>query len=164
MGVILYKVTVSDAIAVGNAEANMTEFIFMWLEKLGYTHPLHSPVTHVPMGMVIGGCLFALIAEFRRKPMLFRTALHCYVLALVGIPITVFVGYMDWQHFYTGEWNSYIVAKLIMAAMLLLICMVNVVLLRRDPPPGRQIAVGAVVSLALAGVLGYFGGELMVGG
>jgi uncharacterized membrane protein len=142
----------------------MTEFIFMWMQKLGYTHPLHPPVTHVPMGMAIAGCLFGLIGAFRRQPALLRSSRHCYVLGLIGIVPTMFLGYMDWQHFYAGAWHPLIVAKILLATLLLVVVSLNIVELRREPPRIRTIVTLCVLGLAIAGNLGFDGGELQYGG
>jgi uncharacterized membrane protein len=32
----------------------MLEFLYQTLTKIGYTHPIHPPVTHLTVGMVIG--------------------------------------------------------------------------------------------------------------
>lgn len=142
----------------------MTEFIYLWLDKLGFAHPLHAPITHVPMGMVIGGCLFVLLATFLAKPDFYRTALHCYVVALAVIPPAMFVGYMDWQHFYHGAWRVPIIAKLALAPVLFAVCAYVCVRLRRGAGDTRLTVLCALVSLALGGAIGYFGGELVYGG
>lgn len=142
----------------------MTEFIYMWLAKFGYGHPIHSPVTHIPMGMVIGGCVFVLLAAFLNKPDFYRTAMHCYAVALAGIPPVMFLGYMDWQHFYRGEWRFEIAAKIILAVVLFAVCVYNFIRLRREPGDRRVTVAAAVISLAIAGALGFFGGELVYGG
>lgn len=141
----------------------MTEFIFMWLQKLGYTHPLHAPITHVPMGMVMGGFVFALFAHVVRKPELFRTALHCYVLALLATPPAMFVGYMDWQHFYRGEANPYVTAKILLGALLLALCVVNIRLLRKETSPRLPVLAACGFSMVVAGLLGFLGGALQYG-
>lgn len=136
----------------------------MWLGKLGYGHPIHSPVTHVPMGMVIGGCLFVLLAVVLKIPAFYRTAMHCYGLALVGIPPVMFLGYMDWQHFRHGVWGFVITAKIILAVVLFGVCVYNFRRLRKDPGDRLVTVAAAVISLAVAGALGFFGGELVYGG
>jgi uncharacterized membrane protein len=40
----------------------MIDFIYSTLVVLGYTHPLHPAVVHIPMGMVLGGFLFRLFS------------------------------------------------------------------------------------------------------
>lgn len=141
----------------------MTEFIYMWLQKLGFNHPLHVPVTHVPMGMVIGGCVFAVCAVAAGKPELSRTALHCYVLALLAMPPTMFIGYMDWQHFLQGAPNPFVIAKIVLAFLLMIVCWINIRLLGKDPRHRAGILAANVGALILAGLIGYFGGELQYG-
>jgi uncharacterized membrane protein len=142
----------------------MTEFTYMWLSKFGYGHPIHSPVTHVPMGMVIGGCLFVALGFLFKKPAFYRTALHCYAFALAGIPLAMFLGYMDWQHFYHGVWRKEIVAKIILATALFVVCVYNVRRLSREPADERITVAAALLSLAIAGAVGFFGGEIVYGG
>ena len=39
------------------------------LNKVGYIHPVHPPLTHNPMGLVAGAFIFALVALLvRQKP------------------------------------------------------------------------------------------------
>ena len=61
----------------------MIESIYQILAKIGYTHPLHPPATHLPAGLIIGGFLFALIAWIFNRKSLTQTARHCFILALV---------------------------------------------------------------------------------
>jgi len=39
----------------------MVEGLFALLEKIGFSHPLHPMMTHLPMGMVVGMVVFSLI-------------------------------------------------------------------------------------------------------
>lgn len=141
----------------------MTEFLFMWLEKFGYTHPIHAPVTHVPMGMVMGACVFVALAVFLGKSGLLPTAKHCYVLALVAIPPTMFAGYMDWQHSYAGAFSPYILAKIIAGTALIALCAFNIQQLRKPDPNPRLLMTTATASLLTAIILGFCGGELQYG-
>lgn len=141
----------------------MTEFIFMWLEKAGYSHPIHPPVTHVPMGMILCAGVFLLVAHFADKPFLRRTALHCYVLGLISILPTMLLGYIDWQHFYQGVWTKPIVIKIIVANLLIVGCIYNIVQLRKEPPKPWAILIGGLASLAMAGLIGFEGGEVLYG-
>ena len=52
----------------------MTEYIFNTLEAIGFTHPLHPALTHIPMGMVIGCFFFGLVAFVTRKTVFLKTA------------------------------------------------------------------------------------------
>lgn len=46
----------------------MFEFVHEFLSKIGYTHPPHPALLHVPMGMMIGAFLLALAALVLRRP------------------------------------------------------------------------------------------------
>jgi uncharacterized membrane protein len=63
---------------------NMFEFIYQMLAKIGYTHPIHPAITHVPVGLTIGGFVFDIAARFLKRPVLAQTARHCMVLALMN--------------------------------------------------------------------------------
>ena len=141
----------------------MTEFIFMWLEKIGYTHPIHIPATHVPMGMVMGAFAFVVLAVFWNKRMLLPTAKHCYLVALITIPPTAFAGYMDWQHAYGGAYSPFIVLKVIAATALFALCVLNVRQLAKADPNPRRLMVTVAASLIAALLLGYAGGEVQAG-
>lgn len=142
----------------------MTEFVYMWLAKSGYGHPIHSPLTHLPMGMVMGGCVFVLLAAYLDKADFYRTAMHCYGFAVASIPLVMFLGYMDWQHFHRGEWRHEIVIKIILAVVLLAVCIYNFIRLRNVRGDRCITVAAALVSLAVAGAVGFFGGELVYGG
>ena len=61
----------------------MIESIYQMLAKIGYTHPLHPPATHLPAGLIIGGFVFALIAWIFNRKNMAQTARHCFILAFV---------------------------------------------------------------------------------
>ncbi|RLA89109.1 MAG: hypothetical protein DRG34_04025 [Deltaproteobacteria bacterium] len=82
----------------------MIEFFYKILTTVGYTHPIHAPTTHIPVGMVIGAFIFGIVSWKFRKENLARTAHHCITLALLALLPTVIVGIMDWQHYYAGAW------------------------------------------------------------
>jgi uncharacterized membrane protein len=139
----------------------MIEFLYEILVKIGYTHPIHPPMTHIPVGMVIGAFLFGLAAWLLRHEQLTSSARYCIVLALLGLVPTVLLGYMDWQHRYAGAWSFPIKMKIGLAVLLLVLLVVAVMF-------GRRIK---VISLGILGIyglcllnvtaLGYFGGELI---
>ena len=45
----------------------MIESIYAALAKVGFTHPLHPILVHVPMGMIIGMFIFSLLGLTRKK-------------------------------------------------------------------------------------------------
>ena len=107
----------------------MIEFIYSSLAAIGYTHPLHPVMTHIPMGMVIGAFMFQL-GSFRWDE-LSKTAHHCIMLALIFLPPTALFGYMDWQHRYTGFLSTLIITKMILALLLAVLLSLSVYLYRK---------------------------------
>jgi len=136
----------------------MIELIYQVLEQVGFTHPLHPAVTHLPMGMSIGACLFG-IASLKFEE-LARTAHHCVILALIFVPPTVVAGIMDWQHFFDGYWSTHIIIKMILAVVLTVLLLAAI----RAGSPERGNPRAAIVLYALclltAVGLGYTGGDL----
>ena len=61
----------------------MINSIYELLASIGYAHPLHPMIVHVPAGMTVGAFLFILAALFLHRPALAQSAYHCIVLALI---------------------------------------------------------------------------------
>jgi uncharacterized membrane protein len=141
----------------------MTEFLYQTLAKIGYTHPLHPVLTHVVMGMVIGGFIFGLVAWLFRRPNLSQTGRHCIGLALIALFPTALSGYMDWQHRFSGAWVFPIKMKIILAAVLLVFLIAAVVFGFRSRTSSKSLLVGYLLCLVTALGIGYFGGELVYG-
>ena len=143
---------------------NMIEFLYNTLAKVGYTHPLHPPVTHLVVGMVIGAFLFGIVAWKLRHQALARTAHHCIILALLALFPTVLLGLMDWQHYFAGGWLFAIKMKLALAVLLFFL----LVIAWRAGYKAETVSNSAVIlyTLCLMTVtaIGYFGGELVHGG
>jgi uncharacterized membrane protein len=141
----------------------MFEFIYQMLAKIGYTHPIHPAITHVPVGLTIGGFVFDITARFLKRPVLAQTARHCMVLALISILPTMFLGYLDWQHFYGGAWLFPIKMKILLAGLLLIFLSIVLILgFKADKNSKFIILIYAFCLLMVLG-LGYFGGELVYG-
>ena len=141
----------------------MIEFFYETLTKIGYTHPFHPPLTHIPVGLVIGAFLFGLAAWLLRHEQLTLTARHCIILALLGLVPTALLGYADWQQRFAGVLLFPIKMKIGLAVLLLVLLVLAAILSRRK----RVVSLGvlAVYGLCLLNVtaLGYFGGELVYG-
>jgi uncharacterized membrane protein len=142
----------------------MMEFLYQTLAKIGYTHPIHPPVTHIPVGMVIGAFLFALVAWLVRHERLAVTARHCVLLGLMGLFPTALLGYMDWQHRYGGAWSFPIKMKIGLAVLLMVLLIVALILGRNLKENSIRVLVVYGLCLLNATALGYFGGELIYGG
>jgi len=141
----------------------MIESIYQILAKIGYTHPLHPPATHLPAGLIIGGFIFALIALIFNRKTLAQTARHCFSLALAMAVVTILLGYMDWQHRLSGAELFEIKMKLLLAGILLFLLLVAVVYAALSGTFGKTlVTIYAFCLLTVIG-LGYFGGELVYG-
>jgi uncharacterized membrane protein len=141
----------------------MFEFVYQALSKIGYTHPIHPAITHVPVGLTIGGFVFDIAARFFKRPVLTQTARHCMVLAMISILPTIFLGYLDWQHFYGGSWFFPIKMKLLLAGMLLIFLSTVVILGLKPERNSKFIILIYTFCMVMVLGLGYFGGELVYG-
>ena len=141
----------------------MIEFIYQTLAKIGYSHPLHPAMTHIPMGMIIGGFLFAVGSAMFKKDDLAIAAHYCYTLALVFILPTMMLGYMDWQYKFDGEWNRLILTKFILAPMLSIMLIITYFYGKNVKVNIKQKLIFYVICFAIAMGLGFIGGELEYG-
>ncbi len=140
----------------------MSELIFQTLAKYGYHHPLHPALTHLPVGLVMAGFLFGLIAFFLRHSALAQTARHCMILALIALLPAAILGYMDWQHFYAGSRLFPIEMKCVLATLLLIFLLIAVYWGAKAPKGIKTLIAYLFCLLSVIG-LGYFGGELVYG-
>ncbi len=141
----------------------MTEFVFKILESIGFHHPIHPAVTHLPMGMIMGGFLFGLAAYFLKNKELSNTAHYCEILAMIGVFPTIIFGYMDWQHSFEGEWIMLIKIKILLAVVL--IGLLGLAIKFGGKKDGISIKTLIIYGLCLLTAigLGFTGGELMYG-
>jgi len=139
--------------------------VYGYLSQLGYHHPLHPVLVHLPLGLVMGGFLFILIGRLSRRETLAKTARHCMRLAALSLPVAAAGGYLDWVHFYGASWLLPIKAKMGLAVVLLLLVIAA--------PGGRKKGAEGeeggrlgiyLLALICAGAMGYFGGEMVYGG
>jgi uncharacterized membrane protein len=139
----------------------MFEFIYGLLNDVGFTHPLHPAITHLPMGLTMGAFIFSLLAI--KFPALAKTAYHCIALALVFVLPTMFLGIMDWQHFYQGEWSVHIVTKFVLAGLFTLFLATALIVARRENahPAALWVVYGLCLLTAIG--LGFTGGEIQYG-
>jgi uncharacterized membrane protein len=140
----------------------MVESLYSLLEKVGFTHPLHPMMTHIPMGMIIGMVAFSAVGLLWNKAVLSRTAFHCAVLALISVVPVIVTGALDWLQFQGGEWNIYIIVKMVLGPILTILLALTVIQKNRGASDGKMM-VFYLLCLACAGGLGYSGGELVYG-
>lgn len=140
----------------------MVENLYTLLENIGFGHPLHPMLTHVPMGMIIGMVTFSFLGLIWKEKNFGQTAFYCAVFALLAMVPVIVAGILDWLHFQEGEWNVFIIVKMILGTILTILLLFAVILKRRGLPPGKMLIL-YLFCLACAGGLGYSGGELVYG-
>lgn len=141
----------------------MTEAIFEFLNKIGFIHPLHPALTHIPMGMVMGAITFRILSLIPRLKYLAKTGYHCLVLGFLGIFPTVFTGYLDWQHRYDGHWEFLIILKMVLAGLLTILLGTILYLDDTETPKFNKVTFFYILAVLLAIGLGFSGGELQYG-
>ncbi len=141
----------------------MIDSIYQLLAKVGYTDPLHAPVTHIPIGLGIGAFLFFLVAIIFNRKQLVLTARHVAILAFIFVFPTILFGVFDWLHFYKGVLLPAIKYKMVLASVVLVVLAVAVIV-------GSEVKlhkISLVVLYAIAVIafvgLGWFGGRLVPG-
>ncbi|MFH2061173.1 MAG: DUF2231 domain-containing protein [Pseudomonadota bacterium] len=141
----------------------MTEIIFDFLSTIGFKHPLHPALTHIPMGMVMGAVTFRLVSLIPKFKFLARTGYHCVILGLLGIVPTVFAGVLDWQHTYGGQWEFLIILKMILAGALTLVLVIIALKDNPETPKFDNKTLLYLFTVLIAIGLGFSGGELQYG-
>lgn len=141
----------------------MTEAIFEFLSKIGFHHPVHPALTHIPMGMVMGAVAFRILSLIPKLKFLARTGYHCLVLGLLGIFPTAFAGYLDWQHTFQGQWEFLIILKMVLAVLLTLLLAAILYLDDTETPKLNKVTFFYLLAVLLAIGLGFSGGQLQYG-
>jgi uncharacterized membrane protein len=141
----------------------MTEIIFEFLNKVGFTHPVHPALTHIPMGMIMGAVTFRMVSFIPKFRMLAKTGYHCIVLGLLGMFPTAFAGYLDWQHTFGGEWEFLIILKMVLAVILTIVLAAIVIMDDPEIPKFDKRTMFYLLTVLLAIGLGFSGGELQYG-
>ena len=141
----------------------MASKLYELLSVIGFHHPLHPAMTHLPVGLTIAGFIFIVLAYFFKRPKYAQTARHCAVLALLAAIPTVIFGYLDWQHFYGGSLIFPIKMKLGLTVALLVLLLAVVFTGKRSEKQTIQRLLVHLIGLLVVISLGYFGGELIYG-
>lgn len=142
----------------------MTDSIYGLLERVGYLHPIHPAMTHMPIGLVVGALFLAGTALLFKRPRLMASAYHAQAVAFVFWFPTALFGYLDWQRHYAGAMLHPIVMKLILAGVLLILLIAGLILGARKHPDPRIMVPIHVLSFATVCGLGFYGGQLVYTG
>lgn len=141
----------------------MIDALYVLLNKMGYHHPIHPTEVHMPIGLVVGALIFALLAFVFRRKNLLLTPRHCILLAFVWVFPTMLLGYMDWQHFYGGAWIRPIKVKLMVAPILVALLAAAAYLGGKHGAASLKVLPVYFLCFCAVVVLGYFGGQLVYG-
>jgi uncharacterized membrane protein len=141
--------------------------IYQWLAAAGYEHPIHPAITHLPIGTVFAAWAFTTAGIITRRREMQQAGYYCTVLALIVLMPTMFLGLVDWAHYYADALIAPIRYKIILACVLA-IGLLAVVLGHRWINNARRLAVFVSlllsVNMAIVVVIGFFGGNLVYGG
>lgn len=142
----------------------MIDSLYQFVAKIGFPDPLHAPITHIPIGLVIGAFLFLVVGIVFARKNLITTARHVSILAFLFVFPTILFGVFDWLHFFKGAMIPPIKMKMILASALLVLLATGVIL-------GSELKVHAVPMLVIYGLacvavvgLGWYGARLVYGG
>jgi uncharacterized membrane protein len=134
------------------------------LNWMGYYHPFHPTEVHMPIGLVVGAFLFAVVALIFRRQKLVFTPRHCIILAFIWIFPTMILGVMDWQYFYHGAWILPFKVKLTTAPILAALLGLSIYLGRIYGSTSLKVLPFYFLCVCAVVILGYFGGQLTYGG
>lgn len=137
---------------------------YQFLNYLGYRHPLHPALVHLPIGLMAGAFIFGWLAYLFNNERLARSARHCLILAfLFWFPVVLF-GLLDWQHFYGGAWLTPVKIKMVLSGILFFLFLTALILgfkERRSPKTALTVYTLGLFTVVL---LGFFGAQLVYGG
>ncbi len=142
----------------------MIDSLYKFLASLKFTDPIHAPIVHIPIGLVIGAfCFFALAIIFKRKQFIL-TARQISIMAFVFAFPSILLGVFDWIHFYHGALLQPIKIKMVLAGVLLVLLGLGIILGGEAKPRRALFAVIYTLSFITVVGLGYFGGSMVFGG
>ena len=141
----------------------MIEALYRFLKSVGYDHPIHSPIVHMPIGLITGALVFFAIAVLFKRKQLVLSARHASILALAFTFPTILFGVFDWIHFYHGALIPAIKYKMVLAGIVLLLLGLGILLgSELKIRTTAMVLIYACTFIAAVG-LGYFGGNLVYG-
>jgi uncharacterized membrane protein len=142
----------------------MFDWVYQFLESIGYPHPIHPAETHLPIGTIVAAFFFAWAGFLFRRPRLAVTARHCIIFAFIFVFPTMLFGLMDWQHFFGGAWLFPIKMKLTLAPTLTVLLLIGILLSRKFGPESKSVLAVYTVCFCIVVVIGFFGGQLVYTG
>lgn len=141
----------------------MLDNLYLFLTKIGFTEPLHSPITHMPIGLAVGALLFFMVAIIFKQKQFIMTARHASILAFIFVFPTILFGVMDWIHFYNATLFTPIKIKMALAAVSLITLGTGIIVGSEIKLHSVTMAmIYAITVIAMIG-LGFFGSGIIYG-
>jgi len=137
------------------------EAVYKFLAGIGYDHPLHAPLAHMPTGLAVGALLFLTAAFITRRYGMRTTAFHCSVMALIFAVPTALLGLADWQHYYACAWLHPIKMKLWLTAVLLVLLAFGIAVGARTRTGYAALFITYLLIVATVSALGFYGANLV---
>jgi uncharacterized membrane protein len=137
------------------------EFLYQILNEIGFHHPLHPPLTHMPIGLIIGAFILFCADPLFRSGKLRDAAHYCMIMALIFFFPAAFLGFTDWQQFYAGTWSFPIRIKIILTGALAISITVGIVIELKKTGGFIGKFISYFLSVVIVISLGYFGGALV---
>jgi uncharacterized membrane protein len=138
------------------------DYFYQLLSPLGYRHPVHPALVHLPIGLVAGAFIFGWLGLLSKREGIVRSAGHCLILAFLSwFPVVLF-GLMDWQHFYRGAWLLPIKIKMVLSGILFLLFLLGAwAFISKGKFRTKALLILSTLGLFVVGLLGFFGGQLV---
>ncbi|MGR8979053.1 MAG: DUF2231 domain-containing protein [Gammaproteobacteria bacterium] len=142
----------------------MSDFIYDLLQKIGYNHPLHPILVHMPIGLVVAAFLLCCSAYLFRRSSFATSAYHALAVAFIFFFPSAVMGLLDWQRYFHGAWLTPVKIKLILAPVLLLLLSAGVFIGYRQGTQAKALFALYLLALLAVTGLGFYGGQLTFGG
>jgi uncharacterized membrane protein len=138
------------------------DHFYHFLQRMGYDHPIHPPMTHIPIGLVIAIFIFGCLSLiFRREILPVAAYRRIHILALPFLLLTILLGYTDWMYFYRGVWTFPIVVKFILSGIFLVLLITAIWLNgKKETQSSKAVMIYSLCVICVTG-LGYYGGEIV---
>ncbi len=140
----------------------MIDFLYSGLEKIGYGHPLHPPLAHVPIGIIVGLLIVTLIALISGRRNFVQSAHRPFIIIafIATFPMALF-GITDWLYSYNGAWLFPIKIKLALTGILLVLLGTGVFVTRKGTGASVAAFIIYLVCFFTMAVSGYLGADLI---
>jgi uncharacterized membrane protein len=142
---------------------HMIDDLYVFLARFGFNEPLHSPITHMPIGLAMGALIFFLFALLFKKKNLILTARHASILAFVFVFPTILLGVFDWVHFYQASLYTPIKIKMGLASLALVFLGCGIILGSEIKLHSISMAIIYAATCIVMTGLGYFGAGIIYG-